>query len=76
MTAFPCHAAEFLRARGPAQIPLRACCAATVIRSATVLAPGANLSAAPFLCAAAGLTIPPDARLADEPASVGAEQTP
>jgi hypothetical protein len=76
VTVFTCHAAEFLRSRGPAQIPLRACCAAAVIRSATVHPPATDLSSAPFVCAAAGLTIPADARRADGPAAVGAEQVP
>lgn len=66
MTAPTCQAAEFLRARGPAQVPLRACCAAAVIRSAV---PGT-----PFLCG--GLTAPPDARLAEEPAVAAAEPVP
>lgn len=71
MTTFTCQAAEFLRARGPAQVPLRACCAAAIIRSATAHPPATGLSSAPFVCAAAGLTIPSDARLADEPAAAG-----
>jgi hypothetical protein len=65
MTVFTCHAAEFLRSRGPAQIPLRACCAAAVIRSGTTHAPGTDLSSAPFVCLAAGLPIPPDGWRAD-----------
>jgi len=76
MTAFTCHAAEFLRSRGPARIPLRACCAAAVIRSATAHPPVTDLSSVPFVCAAAGLSVPADARLADDPAVVGAEQIP
>ena len=71
MTAYTCQAAEFLRSRGPAPIPLRACCAAAVIRSAAACPPATNLSSAPFVCAAAGLTIPPDARRADDPAAAG-----
>ena len=86
MSAVICQAAEFLRARGPAQVPLRACCAAAVIRSATTHPLDPDLSSAPFICAAAGLTLPADRRLATEPtaaglalaadpAAVGAEQT-
>jgi hypothetical protein len=75
MTAFTCHAVEFLRSRGPAPIPLRACCVAVVIRSSAGRPPDTDPSA-PFVCAAAGLTIPPDARLVDDPAVVGAEQNP
>jgi hypothetical protein len=70
MTGFSCHAAEFLRSRGPAQIPLRACCAAAVIRSATAHPMGTVVASTPFVCAAAGLTTPSGAW----PAVVSAEQ--
>jgi hypothetical protein len=69
MTAFACHAAEFLRSEGPAQIPLRACCAAAVIRSGGAHSPGTGLSSAPFVCAAAGLTALTDGRSAPDPAA-------
>jgi hypothetical protein len=76
MTASTCHAADFLRCRGPARIPLRACCAAAVIRSRTAYPPGTDLSSAPFVCAATGSTIPsipsipPDGRPAGDPADL------
>ena len=76
MTTFTCHAAEFLRSSGPAQVPLRACCAAAVIRSATAHPPATDLSSVPFVCAAAGLFIPADARLADDSGMTGLTISP
>lgn len=50
MIPFACAAADFLYSRGPAAVPLRACCAATIIR--TFSAPLPELSSAPFVCVA------------------------
>jgi hypothetical protein len=47
MTQHDCGAVRFLRSRGPAALPLRACCAAALIHAAS----GAD-GTAPFLCAA------------------------
>jgi hypothetical protein len=71
MNAFACHAAEFLCSPGPAPVPLRACCAAAIIRSATAHPPAADLPSAPFVCAAAGLTTPLAVRPAHDPAGSG-----
>jgi len=46
MTRPDCGAARFLHARGPATVPMRACCAAALIHAAA----GAD-STAPFVCA-------------------------
>jgi hypothetical protein len=48
MTRHDCGAARFLRGCGPAAVPLRACCAATLIHAAS----GGD-GTAPFLCAVA-----------------------
>ena len=48
MSRHDCGAARFLRSRGPAAVPLRACCAAALIHAAS----GGD-GTAPFLCAVA-----------------------
>jgi hypothetical protein len=57
-----CGAALFLRAGGPAAVPLRACCAAALLRAAAGPAQGgpgraapspAEVRPAPFVCRAA-----------------------
>jgi hypothetical protein len=70
MMPFACEAAEFLRSRGPAVVPLRSCCAAALISAASTGADPvtAPLKSAPFVCAAAG----PLDQVAGPPVTVGA----
>lgn len=54
MTPLACGAAEFLGSRGPAVVPLRACCVAAMVRASPV----SGLDSSPFVCAAEDLPVP------------------
>ncbi len=49
-----CGAAQFLRAGGPTAVPLRACCAAALIRAA---GGAGEIRPSPFVCRAAGAPV-------------------
>jgi hypothetical protein len=63
MIPFACAGDHFLHSWDPAAVPLRACCAAAIIR--TFSAPSSELSSAPFVCAAERLVIPHPAATAE-----------
>ena len=63
MIPLTCAAAAFVSSAGPALIPLRAWCAAAIVRAADAQRP--DLDSTPFVCAAEHLLIPQPAATMD-----------